>query len=546
MLAEDVPMLDMVQVRWSTRRVVLALVLVLAALAAVTTVQRAEAEAAGAAAPVWSPGGQCFRSRDATPEEAADHGVPPGTTGAHAFVLWAGPEDTGYYHPGCVPPGYVYNGWWQQADSPYRMVDCTDDVESGCFWYVTGLHSFEWSRKVFVADIEFVHPGAGGGGGGTPDECPRPQAPAAGVRVVSEAANRSLRTIHLGDRLIRDYDAGAASSDLREAGARRGFDVSSVSAGTPTLVQENTWIEDMLVPLSDDSFLVPGDLHRDAARDATEAAGFGVFRAGQYTAGVMAMAAANGLQVRESTVFVEGGNLLTMRDAEGRPLVVVGRSSLYVAGFQRQMQGCLAADAGVEQMLEHARTVLAIELGVAASQVVDVADGGGHIDMIMRPAQDGVVLVDDPQKVVEAVRTAQADPGLPARERELLDRYAPDLDQRATRWTDVMRGASSDLERAGMRVVPVPGVMPGDRFPHPGVNFMNGVMATDDKGGVFYLTNTTKVTEPAGSMASLERAFQAAVAPLGVEVEFVTTGYLIGRGGGLDCVTAERAVDPAW
>jgi hypothetical protein len=165
---------DVMRGRWSALRVVLALALALTAVAAVTHAHRAEAQEA-AAAPVWSPGGQCFRSREPTPQEVADYGVPAGTVGAHSRVLWAGPGDSGYYYAGCVPPGYEWNGtWWEQGDSPYRMVDCTDDLGNGCFWYATTAPdggSFVWARKAFVG---FTGPGGGGNGGGGGGPSPQP------------------------------------------------------------------------------------------------------------------------------------------------------------------------------------------------------------------------------------------------------------------------------------------------------------------------------------------------------------------------------------
>jgi hypothetical protein len=110
----------------------------------------------------------------------------------------------------------------------------------------------------------------------------------------------------------------------------------------------------------------------------------------------------------------------------GAPLVVVGRSSLYVAAFQRQLQGCIAADADLAQELEHARG-------------------------------------------------------------------------------------------------------PGDRA----------------GGEVLHLTDGTQPNRLDRPAAGLERAFEAAVAPIGVQVEFPPTGDLLGEDGGLDRTTAEHAVEPA-
>jgi hypothetical protein len=169
---------DVVRGRWSVRRVVVALVLALAAVATatVTHVQQAEAQQAeaqeGEELVTWEPGGQCFRSREPTEKEVKAYGVPAGRSGAHSNVLWAGPKDVGYYFPGCVPPGYEYNGvWWEKAKSIYEMVDCTEAVEPDCFWYATGNVSFEWSRKAFVG---FTAPGGGDGGGGGGSPAPGP------------------------------------------------------------------------------------------------------------------------------------------------------------------------------------------------------------------------------------------------------------------------------------------------------------------------------------------------------------------------------------
>jgi subtilisin len=376
--------------------------------------------------------------------------------------------------------------------------------------------------------------------------CPPPQAPAEGVRVVTEAAARRLTNVRVSDGLGKGSDAVTAGvAQLRVAGARHGFALSTVSGASPEGDELSPWLEDLLVPFSDGTFLVPGDAHLDAARSATQDAGLGVFIAGRPTAEVMARAAANGLQARQSAVYVEGGNLLTTRAVDGSPLVLVGRSSLHVAAFQLQVQGCVPADASTEQMLQHARMVLATELGVATSQVVDVADGGYHIDMIMRPGPDGVVLVDDRQTMVDAVQVAKQDPGLTDIQRTLLDSidreaHSPGWDRRAA----VMQQVRTDLEAAGMRVVPVPGVASGAGLD---VNFMNGLMATDATGQVYYLTNDTQSnwSRPEWSAPGLERAFQASVAALGIQVEFLSTSQLLSLKGGLDCATVEHAVEPA-
>jgi hypothetical protein len=72
-----------------------------------------------------------------------------------------------------------------------------------------------------------------------------------------------------------------------------------------------------------------------------------------------------------------------------------------------------------------------------------------------------------------------------------------------------------------------------------------GVMATGTKGRVFYLTNDAKADRTGSNVAGPERAFQASVAPLGVQVDLLPTAALLGSDGGLDRVTVEQAVEPA-
>jgi hypothetical protein len=495
-------------------------------------------------------------------QEREYNAIPPGADAISTVMLFA-PKygtryETEYFCRGAVPPDWVYDPAApgrgpDGTNSAFEYVECRPDIQEACFWVAAaaqGLRPF--SQRAFVAKAVTAPPGdgppPGPGPGPGPASCPEPPVPAAGVRVVAESANRRLTTVRVGDLLL-DSSVGPAVEELRAAAARRGCEVSTVSGENPDGDLRNGWLEDLLVPLSDGSFLVPGDLHLDAARAATRDAGFGVLSYGRPTAGVMAMATANGLQVRQSTVFVEGGNLLTARAADGSPLVLVGRSSLHVAGFQRQMQGCLPADAGIEQVLEHARTVLATELGVTPSQVVDVADGSGHLDMLARPGPDGVVLVDDPRTMLDALATAKQDPGLTEGQRTLLDLISPKLDSEFDRpeWdrrTALLQQVRTELEAAGLGVVPVPGILPGAGGLLR-VNFMNGVIATDTAGQVYYLTNSTTSSRPGWNAPGLERAFQAALAPLGVQVEFLTTADLLDDNGGLDCVTVEHAVEHA-
>jgi hypothetical protein len=493
-------------------------------------------------------------------DEREYNGIPPEADAISAVMLFApkygSSYDTRYFCSGAVPPEWVYDAAKpgvgpDGTNSAYEYVDCRPDVQEACFWVAAaaaGLRPF--SQKAFLAKAVPTPPGddTPPGPGPGPGPCPEPPVPAAGVRVVAEAADRRLTTVRVSDLLL-DTPVEPAVGELRAAAARRGFEVSTVSGDNPRGDLRNGWLEDLLVPLSDGSFLVPGDPHLDTARAATRNAGFGVLNYGRPTAEVMAMATANGLQARQSTVFVEGGNLLTARTADGTPLVLVGRSSLHVAGFQRQLQGCLPTDASTQQVLEHARTVLATELGVTAPQIIDVPDGGGHIDMLARPGPNGVILVDDPQTTLDALTAAKQDPALTDDQRTLLDLISPKLDSGLDRpeWdqrTTLLQQLRTDLETAGLRVVPVPGILPGSGGLLR-VNFMNGVMATDTTGQVYYLTNSTTSSRPGWNAPGLERAFQAALTPLGIQVEFLTTADLLDDNGGLDCVTVEHAVEPA-
>lgn len=113
----------------------------------------------------------CGHTRGATAAEAAQYGVPEGTTGVASAVLFAPETDVEYFDPSCAPKGLA------AGTSGYKIVNCGSNTN--CFWF-TGPQ-FTWRFVALVHEVGGVGtPGGSGGTGGNPGNGANPGRPGAG------------------------------------------------------------------------------------------------------------------------------------------------------------------------------------------------------------------------------------------------------------------------------------------------------------------------------------------------------------------------------
>jgi len=290
-----------------------------------------------------------------------------------------------------------------------------------------------------------------------------------------------------------------------------------------------------------------------------------------------------------SAAYLEGGNVVSGRRADGSPFAIVGRDSValtargllnrFTEAELKTEQDQLEANGGItdqavadmaqrmanahnriypgwkttidpESDYPPARRFLALhsksekeiakELRLNRNEVVFLTQLDAHVDMQVRPLKDGKILVNHPAECLRVLDQALADPHLPEWQRcdilEMRGHAAELLDERGAMYDQVV----AELRDAGLDPVPVGGVFRSDIRV---ANFMNAVAVTTQSGDSLYITNASTITP-------LSDAFERRIRELGID-HFELVGaagggpnkrcaaeILLGdgrTGGGIDC-----------
>jgi hypothetical protein len=252
----------------------------------------------------------------------------------------------------------------------------------------------------------------------------------------------------------------------------------------------------------------PGDLPVDLLRNFPEAMFMiqGLVEADRGQEAGAAVAVARGVELREATTYLEGGNVLVGRLPSGEPYALVGRDSAAVSrALLERHAGRAIEEADVLAAMAH-------DLGVAPHRLYLVEQPGVfHLDMALTLLRPGVVALNDAFEAFKLQahwlredyeawrprREAFASDETYAKEfaawREAgddLDRTIGRLYKYAERFARAEARALADLDAAGLRVLRLPG-----RFLHTArpwdrdvMNFMNGEAGTSARGGTFFMT----------------------------------------------------------
>lgn len=362
--------------------------------------------------------------------------------------------------------------------------------------------------------------------------------------VISEGIERHLKTVFVSDVLddpTNSENSAEVYPTLQRIGRQEGFTVKVVE-GAPTV-----WIRDDFLALSDGVFLAPSQNRHigQALReldDYRDPAGH-VYNPGQGRVGFRheiavykRYAPANGLVIRVSRVYLEGGNVMVIPKADGTKGVLIGMSSLLISAFLLSREGAFPPSASFPNKLRATKLIIADELGVLPAQVTYIDQPEFHLDMFLTPGENGQVFIEDPAYSNAIVNALLKEPGLYRAERDALKQKLYPA-RALSNLRAELEPVINELRAAGYQVIGIPGEFHRDHgryHPFMDTDFMNGLLATGKNGQRYDITGQSPT-------APLNRIFRAVMARYGITVFFVpdAQGLLYERGS-IHCVTNEQ------
>jgi hypothetical protein len=364
--------------------------------------------------------------------------------------------------------------------------------------------------------------------------------------VINEGIDRHLKTILISD-LLDDPTTNEVSTEvyptLQRIGRQEGFTVKVVEASP------SVWIRDDFLTLTNGTLLAPSqnphvqealnDLkaYRDPPGHVYETDQGRVGRHHEVAA-LESHVRENGLVIRHSRVYLEGGNVLVVPKADGTKGVLIGMSSLLVSTFLLSREGAFAPGTSFAYKLKATKLIIAKELGVNPSQVIYLDQLEFHLDMFLTPGENGQVFIEDPDYSNATINALIKDPGLSSQQRNALKEklYANASGSSSAPSLSTLRAelkpTIDELRDAGYQVIGVP----GEYNPNPveDTDFMNGIVATGENGEKYDIVGQSPTTP-------LNGAFRKVMARYGITVFFVPgTQGLLYEHGSIHCVTNEQ------
>lgn len=285
--------------------------------------------------------------------------------------------------------------------------------------------------------------------------------------------------------LVKPEDLKSAERKLQESDCRN-YQLQPSTATAP-------WLEDYSEPLLDGSRVVPALFNhptplsallrtsRNARYLPLGLKGYFTMQGGVQVQGGQQVGGAQGVpygeKIHQAQSYIEGGNLLSGRRADGTPYLLVGKDSMELSrDLLSHKLGRPATDLELQQMV-------AADYGVEPDQVVAVEQPGEfHLDMRMMPLAPGVIALQDS---LEAARlqtgwiTQEMGPELQDWQKQGLEQLN-EVSQTAARYEEL---AQQDLQKAGFKVVRMAGVFRNmDKVKEDGANFFNARHGTNSEG----------------------------------------------------------------
>ena len=364
--------------------------------------------------------------------------------------------------------------------------------------------------------------------------------------IISEGIDRHVKVILISDTLddpTTNEESAEVYPTLQRIGRREGFTIKIVESSP------SDWIRDDFLTLSNGTLLAPSqDPHvAEALKDlkAYRDPPGHVYEADQGRVGRQHEVAVyedhareNGLVIRHSRVYLEGGNVLVVPKADGTKGVLIGMSSLLVSTFLLSREGAFAPGTSFRYKLQATKLVIAKELGVDPSQVVYLDQLEFHLDMFLTPGENGQVFIEDPAYSDATIKALIRGPGLSRLQRNALKEKlytntpGPFYDPSLSTLQAELKPTIDELRAAGYQVIGIP----GEYKPNPveDTDFMNGLVATGRNGERYEIVGQSPTTP-------LNGAFRKVMARYGITVFFVPDAQgLIYYGGSIHCVTNEQ------
>lgn len=271
-------------------------------------------------------------------------------------------------------------------------------------------------------------------------------------------------------------------------------------------------------------------------------------RRGQRALVAIALGAKKGLRV--SNGYLEGGNALVGRKADGTGYAVVGADSLTVS------REALSKELGRKLSDADTRALIAQDYGVATKDLVVVEQPGDfHIDMHMALLPGGKAVVNDALSVFETQKAwltehFKSPPKPPAKRteaaklehelaveewkigKELFRERLSELEQAAKAAAAHEARMVKDLEAQGLEVHRMPGVFPRTHQ-SPRMNFLNAEQGVNPKGQHFMVLLGG---DPRAEAMVKERLSAISGAPVRVHfLDPALTETTLNAMGGLSC-----------
>lgn len=304
----------------------------------------------------------------------------------------------------------------------------------------------------------------------------------------------------------------------------------------------------------------------------------------------------HGWEIKTSPVAIEGGNLLTMVDSEGRPKAIIGRNTLLANWIalkdsgqipENAVQNILANkqfDAAVVQNLqalylhsknpvsheqahrmaaeiEVCKQMIAEALNLDVNALVFVEQYEFHIDMATRPLAPGVIAVSDLDASIVVLdnaiaelqrkrlnaggKTLQEDDipvesdsnGIEIMQLSVARNYVLQMIQNGAqvqndRKASTLEKSGLKVERIAMNFGKIGGFLTG-----VDINFANALTSYDKDGRLYMVTNRSY-------SPTVNSAFEKTMKDMGIDVEWVSTNDWLLAKGGINCKTLQSSEVP--
>lgn len=241
---------------------------------------------------------------------------------------------------------------------------------------------------------------------------------------------------------------------------------------------------------------------------------------------------------RMAVSYVEGGNFMPGRRADGTPFALIGKDSLAITSEVLRRAGRRGHSMG------DAVKQVASDYGLSRDQVVPVEQPGEfHIDMAMALAGPGQVILNDARAVAD-IQKQWVEEEYEGRWFQWGKRSALDaIERRAEKLAEVEAMVEKDLRKAGLEVYRIPGCFPATAA-NPEMNFFNLRQGRNASGQAFAVA--------LGGEERAEKAFAETLltrVPAGYQrIHFLDpelTELTLEMSGGIKCRTKGRVDLPA-